>query len=102
MLKFLKMRFPKPSLKVAQIIQCGVPLWQLISYKCVLQRGRGTLTNEVLDQNDHLVKIKQVPLNLVASFSSGREKKKKKDEFEENPTENTLRKLSRGVDGNSW
>lgn len=95
------MRFPKPSLKVAQIIQCGVTLWQWISYKCVLQRGGGTLTNEVLDQNDHLVKIKQVPLNLVASFSSGKEKKKK-DEFEENPTENTLRKLSRGVDGNSW
>lgn len=78
MLKFLKMRFPKPSLKVAQIIQCGVTLWQWISYKCVLQRGGGTLTNEVLDQNDHLVKTKQVPLNLVASFSSGREKKKKK------------------------
>lgn len=91
--------FPKPSLKVTQIIQGGVTLLQWVSYKCVLGSGGGTLANEFLDQNDHLVKTKQVPLNLVASFSSGGGEK---DEFEENPSENTLRKLSRGVDGNSW
>lgn len=56
---------------------------------------------DFLDQNDHLVKTKQVPLNLVASFSSGAGRGGG-DEFEENPRENTLRKLSRGVDGNSW
>lgn len=94
--------FPKPSLKVTQIIQCGVTLLQWVSYKCVLRSGGGTLTNRFLDQNDHLVKTKQVPLNLVASFSSGEGAGGGGDEFEENPSENTLRKLSRGVDGNSW
>lgn len=70
--------FPKSSLKVAQIIQCGVTLLQWVFYKCVLRSGGGTLTNGFLDQNDHLVKTKQVPLNLVASFSSEGKKKKKK------------------------